>query len=180
VSAARPYATALYDAASEAGVVADVDRQLAELAQALRDDQALARALANPALPRAAKDRIVADLCTGADPMVARFVGVLLDHRRLDDLADVQRALAERVRLDTGELAVELTTAVPIDDAAAETVRHQLADATGLRVTMERRVDPAIIGGVVLRVRDRIVDASVRRRLDLLGRDLRAARIPTA
>ena len=59
-------------------------------------------------------------------------------------------------------------------------MRHQLADATGLRVTMERRVDPAIIGGVVLRVRDRIVDASVRRRLDLLGRDLRAARIPTA
>ena len=180
MSAATPYATALHDAAREAGVLADVDRQLADLARALREDHALARALGNPAVPRAAKDRIIADLCAGADPMVARFVGVLLDHRRLDELPDVQRALAERVRLETGELAVELTTAVPIDDDAAETVRRQLADATGLQVTMERRVDPAIIGGVVLRVRDRIVDASLRRRLDLLGRDLRAARIPTA
>jgi F0F1-type ATP synthase delta subunit len=45
---------------------------------------------------------------------------------------------------------------------------------------MDRTVDPTILGGVVLRVRDRLVDASLRRRLDLLGRDLRAARIPTA
>jgi F-type H+-transporting ATPase subunit delta len=59
-------------------------------------------------------------------------------------------------------------------------VNKQRAAATGLTVTMDRTVDPTILGGVVLRVRDRLVDASLRRRLDLLGRDLRAARIPTA
>ena len=59
-------------------------------------------------------------------------------------------------------------------------MQKQLADATGLTVTMERTVDPTILGGVVLRVRDRLIDASLRRRLDLLGRSLRAARIPTA
>jgi F-type H+-transporting ATPase subunit delta len=105
---------------------------------------------------------------------------VLLDHRRLGELSEIQEALADRVRLDRNELAVELTTAVAIDDATAAKVQKQLAAATGLTVTMDRTVDPTILGGVVLRVRDRLVDASLRRRLDLLGRDLRAARIPTA
>ena len=84
------------------------------------------------------------------------------------------------MRLEQNELAVELTTAVEIDDTTADTVAKQLAGATGLTVTMERTVDPTILGGVVLRVRDRLIDASLRRRLDLLGRSLRAARIPTA
>jgi F-type H+-transporting ATPase subunit delta len=105
---------------------------------------------------------------------------VLLEHRRLGALPQIQAEFAARVRLARNELAVELTTAVAIDDATAEKVRVQVAEATGLAVTMHRTVDPSILGGVVLRVRDRLVDASLRRRIDLLGRDLRAARIPTA
>ena len=72
-----------------------------------------------------------------------------------------------------------MTTAIAIDDKTADKIQKQLAAATGLAVVVDRTVDPTILGGVVLRVRDRLVDASLRRRLDLLGRDLRAARIPT-
>ncbi|MFM7246700.1 MAG: ATP synthase F1 subunit delta [Actinomycetota bacterium] len=180
MSVATPYATALYAAADEAGSLDAVDGGLAAVVDAVRDNPALARALANPAVPREAKGRLIGELCAGADAMVARFLGVLLDHRRLDALSEIQGVFAERVRLARGELAVELTTAVPIDDATAKTVETQLREATGLDVTMDRTVDPEILGGVVLRVRDRLVDASLRRRLDLLGRDLRSARIPTA
>lgn len=180
MSVATPYATALYQAADEAQRLDAVDGGLAAVADAVRENPALARALANPAVPREAKGRVIAELCTGADEMVARFLGVLLEHRRLDALSEIQGVFAERVRLARGELAVELTTAVPIDDATAQTVESQLREATGLDVTMDRTVDPEILGGVVLRVRDRLVDASLRRRLDLLGRDLRSARIPTA
>lgn len=180
MSVATPYATALYAAADEAGCLDAVDGGLAAVAGAVRDTPALARTLANPAVPREAKGRLIGELCAGADAMVARFLGVLLDHRRLDALSEIQGVFAERVRLAKGELAVELTTAVPIDDATAKTVESQLREATGLDVTMDRTVDPEILGGVVLRVRDRLVDASLRRRLDLLGRDLRSARIPTA
>jgi F-type H+-transporting ATPase subunit delta len=180
VSAATPYATALYNAAAEAGRLNEVDGELAEITDAVRENPALARALTNPAVRGEGKSNLLAALAKGDDPLVARFLQVLLDHRRLGDLGAIQEAFADRVRLDRNELAVELTTAVAIDDATADKVQKQLASATGLTVTMDRTVDPTILGGVVLRVRDRLVDASLRRRLDLLGRDLRAARIPTA
>jgi F-type H+-transporting ATPase subunit delta len=180
VSAATPYATALYTAAADAGRLNEVDGELAEIADAVRENPALARALTNPAVRGEGKSNLLAALAKGDDPLVARFLQVLLDHRRLGDLLAIQEAFADRVRLDRNELAVELTTAVAIDDATADKVQQQLASATGLTVTMDRTVDPTILGGVVLRVRDRLVDASLRRRLDLLGRDLRAARIPTA
>ncbi len=180
MSVATPYATALYTAAAEAGRLNEVDGELAEIADAVRENPALARALTNPAVRGEGKSNLLAALAKGDDPLVARFLQVLLEHRRLGDLIAIQEAFADRVRLDRNELAVELTTAVAIDDATAEKVQQQLASATGLTVTMDRTVDPTILGGVVLRVRDRLVDASLRRRLDLLGRDLRAARIPTA
>jgi len=180
VSVATPYATALYTAAADAGRLNEVDGELAEIADSVRENPALARALTNPAVRGEGKSNLLAALAKGDDPLVARFLQVLLDHRRLGDLLAIQEAFADRVRLYRNELAVELTTAVAIDDATAEKVQQQLASATGLTVTMDRTVDPTILGGVVLRVRDRLVDASLRRRLDLLGRDLRAARIPTA
>ena len=180
MSTATPYATALYSAAADAGRLNEVDGELAEIADAIRENPALARALTNPAVSGEGKSKLLAALAKGDDPIVARFLQVVLDHRRLGELTDIQEAFADRVRLDRNELAVELTTAVAIDDATAAKVQKQLAAATGLTVTMDRTVDPTILGGVVLRVRDRLVDASLRRRLDLLGRDLRAARIPTA
>ena len=180
MSVAAPYAAALYEAASEGNCLREVDGDLAAIADAVAGDAALARALVNPAVPADAKGRILADLAKGANPLVGRFLGVVLQHRRLGALGEIQRTFAELVREEQNELAVELTTAVEIDDKTATKVQKQLADATGLTVTMQRTVDPAILGGVVLRVRDRLIDASLRRRLDLLGRDLRAARIPTA
>ena len=180
MSVAAPYAAALYEAATEAKALREVDGDLAAIADAIATDPALARALVNPAVPADAKGRVLDGLAKGANPLVGRFLAVVLEHRRLDALPEIQRAFADLVRLEQNELAVELTTAVAIDDTTADTVQKQLADATGLTVTMERTVDPAILGGVVLRVRDRLIDASLRRRLDLLGRSLRAARIPSA
>ncbi len=180
MSVATTYATALYQAADEAGRLGEVDAGLAEVVAAIGDDAVLSGALANPAVSGDAKRRLLDALSRDAEPVVQRFLGVLLEHRRLGALPQIQAEFAARVRLARNELAVELTTAVAIDDATAEKVRVQVAEATGLAVTMHRTVDPSILGGVVLRVRDRLVDASLRRRIDLLGRDLRAARIPTA
>jgi ATP synthase F1 delta subunit len=74
-------------------------------------------------------------------------------------------------------LSVELTTAVPVGDDEADRLRGRIAEASGKDVTLRRRVDPAVVGGIVLRIGDQLIDASVRGRLDGLRLALRKARI---
>ena len=179
MSAASPYAAALYDVAADAGATDAVERDLRALAEAVSGDPGLVIVLENPAIAMETKRAILHEMGEGASPLVLQTVDVLIDHRRLDILADVANAFSERYRSERNALAVHLTTAVPIDEATAQHLEQQLGAATGSSISMERTVDPSILGGVVLRVRDRVVDASLRRRLDLLGRQMRGSRIPT-
>ena len=87
------------------------------------------------------------------------------------------RVVHEADRRARRQLELELTTAVPDPDTEAEEIRTKLAEASGHEVTLERSVDSAILGGVIVRVRDRMVDLSVRGRLEALRLSLRNARL---
>ncbi len=104
---------------------------------------------------------------------------LMLENGRLELLPDVEALLTDRFRSLSNEVPVTLTTAIPVDDALAAELAGRLEAASGRKVVLERVVDPAIIGGVVLRVRDQLVDASVRRRLDAMQRALAASRLPS-
>ena len=178
-AAATPFAEALYDAALAAGRLDAVNRDLAAVRTAIDDAPDLARFLVNPAFPADAKRRVLDSMTAGGDQLVASFLNVLISHGRLELLVDAAEAFAERYRREQRELAVSLTTAVPIDDAQADSLRQKLESATGQTVTIRRTVDPSIVGGVVLRVRDLLVDASVRRRLEGLRLSLKASKLPS-
>lgn len=173
---ATVYATAIYGAATDAGTADQVGRDLASLVRALAETPGLGRVLWNPAVPSEVKGRVLAGLAGDSDPVLARSLAVLLENGRLDLLPDVQEAYASRYAAEHDELDVVLTTAIQISDEQAEGLRSELAAATGKSVRLERRIDPAILGGIVLRVRDLLVDASVRRRLELLRLDLTSSR----
>jgi F-type H+-transporting ATPase subunit delta len=177
--AARPFADALYEAASGQDQLATVNRDLHAFVTSLAESRDLARVLFNPAFPVEAKRRILAQMTAGSDALTTNFLQVLVDHGRLELLVDAQEAFADRYRREQRELAVQLTTAVPIDDTQADGLRRQLEEATGQSVTIRRTVDPSIIGGVVLRVRDLLIDASVRRRLDGLRLSLKNVKLPS-
>jgi ATP synthase F1 delta subunit len=177
--AAHAYANAVYEAAVEAGRVDTVRRDLSAFVRALAETPALARALFNPAFPAEAKQRVVLQLAIGGDELVPKSILVLLENGRITLLPDVEQLFVERYEREQRELTVTLTTAIPIDDAKAEELRARLQQATGQRVSLKRVVDPAILGGLVLRMRDQLVDASVRRRLDALRRDLTRVRLPS-
>ncbi len=177
-ASARPFADALYGAAEAAGRLEAVNRDLALVCGAVAENRDLARVLFNPAFAAEAKRRILQQMVADGEPLISGFLDVLVDHGRLALLADAQEAFADRYGREQRELAVVLTTAVPIDDAQAEGLRARLATATGQTVTIRRTVDESIIGGVVLRVRDLLVDASVRRRLDGLRTTLMNVKLP--
>jgi F-type H+-transporting ATPase subunit delta len=176
---ALPFAEALYEAAKAEGRLDSTNRDLAAVHQALSESPDLNRFLQNPAFPPDAKRRVLASMVSGGEELVRKFLNVLVDHGRLDLLADAAEAFADRYRREQHELAVSLTTAVPIDDEQAETLRQRLESATGQAVTIRRTVDPSILGGVVLRVRDLLVDASVRRRLEGLRLSLKTSKLPS-
>jgi len=175
---ALPFAEALYEAAAAEGHLESTNRDLAAVHQALDASPLLVRFLRNPAFPADAKRRVLASMVSGGEGLVLNFLNVLVDHGRLDLLRDAAEAFGDRYRREQHELAVSLTTAVPIDDAQAESLRQRLESATGQAVTIRRTVDPSIIGGVVLRVRDLLVDASVRRRLESLRLSLKSSKLP--
>ena len=173
----RVYGTALAEAAAEAGRLHEVARDLAAVGDAVAESHNLSGALFNPAFPHAAKKQILAQVSADSDELVRNALFVLVDNKRLDALADVVATVHEADRRARRQLELELTTAVPIPDAEAEHIRSRLAEASGHEVTLERSVDATILGGVIVRVRDRMVDLSVRGRLDALRLSLRNARL---
>lgn len=175
--AAAIYSLALFEAAQEAGRLDAVQRDLNDLGNALAGTPELAQVLFNPAFPAPGKKAILARATSEADELVGRALLVLVDNGRLDELPGIIEDFNERHQEVAGELEVELTTAIPIDDEEADGLRGRLAEATGKTVTLTRRVDAEILGGVVLRMRDLLIDASVRGRLDALRLSLRSARL---
>jgi ATP synthase F1 delta subunit len=173
----RVYGAALVEAAQAAGRLHEVARDLAAIGAAVEESRELAGVLFNPAFPDAAKKQILIQMTEGADPLVRNALLVLVDNDRLDVLSDVAAVVREADQRALRQLELELTTAVPIEDAEAEQIRTRLAEASGHQVSLQRFVDASILGGVIVRVRDRLVDLSVRGRLDALRLSLRKARL---
>jgi F-type H+-transporting ATPase subunit delta len=171
------YGQALYEAAEDRGEVKQARGDLQAIGRALAENRELARVLFNPAFPEAGKKQILEKLTAGSSTVVRNAVLVLVDHGRITALPDLIEAFDERYARQQRQLEVELTTAVPIDDAQAELLRARLAAQTGADIALSRKVDPSIVGGLVLRVRDLLIDASVRGKLDSLRLSLRKARL---
>lgn len=175
---ARVYADALYAAAHEAERTREVDHDLKALLSDLAGNRPLVQALANPAIPRDAKKRVLVKLLEASEPLVRNAALVLTDRGRLPLVADTAVAYAELVAAEDRILTVEVTTAVALDDAQVESLRERVSAAVGHEANVVATVDPAIIGGLVLSARGVLMDASVRRRLEEIRRALIRTPLP--
>ena len=176
---ARVYATALYEAALDAGKIDEVDRDVAAIAELFDGSVELRRTMLDPQLPHEAKKRVIEALMTEADPLARNGLMVLVDNGRLAFLHDIQVAFHEMSAVEERILDVEVTSAVPLDQAEVDRIQERISSATGLTARLSRSVDPSIIGGLVLRARGVLLDASVNRELDDLRLALTTTPLPT-
>ena len=176
--AAHVYATALHQAARDGGRVREVDRDLRALISALGDQPVVLRSLVNPGLPREAKHRVLGRLLEGAEPLARNAVLVLSEHGRLALLVDLQRAYSDLAAADDQILPVTVTTAIELSKKEPDALGKRISDAVGRTAEITANVDPDLIGGLVLRARDVLVDASVRRRLEELRRTMIRTPLP--
>jgi len=170
--AERLYARALYEAAQEQGRVEAVQRDLGAFADAVEESPELSAFLTNPEVESTAKIGVLGELSDGADPLVHNFLRLLGEKGRAGQIPGVRDEFEALVDRAQGRVAVELTTAYELSDDEASSIVSQIEQASGRTVEATRKVDPALIGGMILQAGSLRVDASVRGRLERLRHEL--------
>jgi F-type H+-transporting ATPase subunit delta len=171
-ASAKRYATAAFTVASETG---DFDTWLQPLEDFSRIMQMPSARIVftSPTVAPGDKRNAIDRLLPNAAPAVRNFLHILADRDRLDELPGIAEALRDRVNIQRGIVTAEVTTAVPLDEDLQRTLAQRLAtylQRQPEQVALRTRVDPSIIGGVVARIGDQLIDDSVRGRLDRLRR----------
>jgi F-type H+-transporting ATPase subunit delta len=166
------YAQALFEAAQERDRLERVQQELAEFVQAVRDVPELRALLRDPQLDPRAKIAALREILADSDELVRNFILVLTERGRAVELEETQREFERLVADAAGRLALELATAVELSEDEAAAIVRQIEQASGRTVDATRRVDPDLLGGVVLQVGSLRLDASLRGRLERLRREL--------
>ena len=128
--------------------------------------------LRNPQLDPEAKTSILGELIGDADELFRNFLRLVTEKGRVGEIDEIGREFERLCAEEEGVLSVGLTTAVELSDQEAKRILEQIEEASGRTVEASRKVDPALIGGVVLEVGSMRLDASVRGRLERLRKEL--------
>jgi F-type H+-transporting ATPase subunit delta len=169
-SASLQYANALADIALEQGAADQTGRQLADFGALYAQSAELRTFLASPAVDRAAKhgvlDKLVSRL--GASRILRNFLFVIADHHRTHALPEIIEAFQEVVRRRQGIAQAEVRSAVELSTVEKEAFAKAIERLTGQRVEAKYSLEPALLGGAVVRIGDTIYDGSLRSRLNEL------------
>lgn len=164
------YASALFGLAREAEALDAVAADLRALRDLLDESEDLRRLIRSPVLSRDEQRRAITAVAEkgGAHDLTRRFLGLIAEKRRLFALADMIEAYRAMLAAHRGEIQAEVLSAVPLTDEQRQTVERQLTEAAGQKVQIRSEVDPDLLGGLIVRVGSRMVDASLRTRLHQL------------
>jgi F-type H+-transporting ATPase subunit delta len=164
------YATALFDLASEQKALDAVANDLKTLRQMMTDSADLARLIASPVIGREDQAKGMTALAerAGFNALTRNIVGVLAMNRRLFALSDVIDSFLARLAESRNEIAADVTSATPLSEQQVSAVAEALRQAMGRTVTVNTKVDQRLLGGLVVRVGSRMVDSSLRTKLQKL------------
>jgi F-type H+-transporting ATPase subunit delta len=170
--AQRIYAQALFDAAKDRDALGGVRAELSDFVEALREVPELDAVLKNPQLDPRAKVGVLEDLLGSTHELLRNFLMLLVEKGRAGEIDAIQREFEDLCRREEGILNVELTTAIELSEEERRSIIEQIQRASGRRVEATSRVDPDLIGGLVLQAGSQLVDSSVRGRLERLRHEL--------
>jgi F-type H+-transporting ATPase subunit delta len=172
---ANVYARALFDAARDKGNLDAVREQLGQFVDALLASQELQVFFYSPYFPSAEKQEGLAKTVTGADPLISNFLALLIDSHRMAVLPAIRARFEELWDVENHLLPVQVTSAIELDQKTVNDIGKRIGEQTGQEIQLTSTVDPEIIGGIVLRVGNSILDASIRSRLEQLRKEVARA-----
>jgi F-type H+-transporting ATPase subunit delta len=164
------YGAALFDLADERKELDAVAGDLQSLRTMVRDSADLRRLIRSPVLSREEQGKAIAALAQQAkiSPLTRNLLGLLAQNRRLFALPEMIESYLNRLAERRGEVTAQVVSAQDLTPAQREAVNEQLRKAVGRKVAVDIRVDPSLLGGLIVKVGSRMVDASLKSKLHRL------------
>ena len=175
---AEVYARALFEVAAERGVLDAVREQLGQFVDALSANRQLEIFFVSPYFSTTEKKDGLSRMVEGADETFMRFLETLVERQRMPELFHIKERYEQMWEAEMRLLPVEVTSAVALDEATVRSIGERIGSGTGNRIQLTTVVDPDILGGVVLRVGNTILDGSIRSTLNQLRKQVAQARMP--
>jgi len=169
------YARSLFEVAKEHDELEEVHEQLGQFADVLAENRQLQVFFFSPYFSSEEKKDNVPRVIEGGNEYFVRFLQVLAEKHRLPVLFRIRRAFDELWAKEQNLLEVSVTSAVELDEETVKGIGKKIEEQTGQRVELSSAVDPDLIGGIVIRVGNKILDASVRNRLERFRRSVASA-----
>jgi F-type H+-transporting ATPase subunit delta len=170
-SLAGRYATALFELASESKAIEAVELSLAKVQTALSDSADFASLTADASVSRQDAQKAVAAIAKTLklDTLTAKTLGVLAENRRLAETGSVAKAFATLAASHRGEMTAEVTSAHPLNAAQSKAIAAKLKARIGRDVSITSKIDPAILGGITIKIGSTLIDNSIATRLNSLA-----------
>jgi ATP synthase F1 delta subunit len=172
---AAVYARSLFEVAKEQDKLDEVREQLGQFADAMQADRELQVFFFSPYFSTQEKQDGLDRAVSGADPVIVNFLKLLIENHRMPVIFRVRRGYDELWEQENRLLPVHVTSAVKLDRATVKQIGDRIAEQTGRRVDLSATVEPDILGGIVVRVGNQVLDASVRNRLEQLRKQVARA-----
>ena len=169
---AQVYARALFEVAEAQEKIDEVREQLGELADAVEQDRSLTMFFFSPYFSTEEKKDGLRKAVEGAEEIFLNFLELLIEKHRMPAIHRIRREYDALWREEHKMLPVQVTTAVALDEEVVRSLGDRISETTGRQVDLTSEVKPDIIGGIVLRVGNSILDASIRNRLEQLRKQV--------
>jgi F-type H+-transporting ATPase subunit delta len=170
-SSAKRYAQAAFELARERGVLDQWAEGLSAIGRALQNEE-FAALLKHARVTMLQKVRTIREALPDTDPVLQNLLCVLVARGLVEQFPGVERGYGRLLDQHRGREQVQVSSAVPLEEPERRRVSDFVAGLINKEVVMESRIDPSILGGLVIRVGDRLIDGSTRNRLEELGRRL--------
>jgi F-type H+-transporting ATPase subunit delta len=172
---AQVYSRSLFEVAKEQDKLDDIRSELGEFADALDSNRDLQVFLFSPYFSTEEKKDGLRKILDGADETFANFLELLVEKHRMPALFRIRRQYDQLWEEENRLLPVQVTSAIELDSDVVEQISERIAEQTDRKVELSTTVDPNILGGLVLRVGNSILDASIRNRLEQVRRQVAQA-----
>ncbi len=174
---AQRYASALFELARDDSALEGVDADLVAFRGLLNESADLRRLVSSPVFSAEDQERAIGAVTdkAGITGLVGNLVRLIARNRRLFTLPDIIKGFQAMLAIHRGEITADVTSARPLSDAQTTALKAAMKASLGKDVTIDSRVEPAILGGLIVKVGSRMIDSSIRTKLNIMKSRLKEA-----